>query len=200
MEKSPCKLNLLHCRQKTTTSLWKRNEKGIGKTRKMRPQANSAQYNTQGWDMRGGSEVRRQWEGRGWAAPLCQLIYEPGEMVWQYIYFSTLLKRDFYLQWFESEGQQKPGDVTLMQSDCKWLHEILLFRICAAAWWGRSTVATRCFNFRLILFRSHFSLLLNTRTFFAIRLAEKMHSLFSASHQSENPFPAFFFVTIFTLS
>ena len=42
---------------KTTTSLWNRNEKGIGKTRKMRPQANSAQYNTQGWGMRGGSEV-----------------------------------------------------------------------------------------------------------------------------------------------
>ena len=34
MEKSPCKLNLLHCRQKTTTSLWNRNEKGIGETRK----------------------------------------------------------------------------------------------------------------------------------------------------------------------
>jgi hypothetical protein len=31
MEKSPCKLNLPHCRQKTKTSLWKRNEKGIGK-------------------------------------------------------------------------------------------------------------------------------------------------------------------------
>jgi hypothetical protein len=58
----------------------------------------------------------------------------------------------------------------------------------------------RHFNFRLILFQSHFSLLLNTRTFFAIPLAEKMHSLFSASHQSENPFPAFVFVTIFTLS
>ena len=41
----------------------------------------------------GGSEVKRQWEGRGWAAPLCQLIYEPGEMVWQYIYFSTLIKK-----------------------------------------------------------------------------------------------------------
>ncbi len=39
--------------------------------------------------------------------------------------FQLLLKRDFYLQWFESEGQQKPGDVTLLQSDRKWLHEIL---------------------------------------------------------------------------
>jgi hypothetical protein len=42
-------------------------------------------------------------------------------------------------------------------------------------------------------------LLLYTRTFFATSLAEKMHSLFSASHQSENPFPVFLFVTIFTL-
>jgi hypothetical protein len=50
------------------------------------------------------------------------------------------------------------------------------------------------------LFQSPFSLLLYTRTFFATPLAEKMHSLFSASHQSENLFPAFFFVTIFTLS
>ena len=67
VEKSPCKLNLLHCRQKTTTSLWTRNEKGIGKTRKMRPQANSAQYNTQGWDMKreeGGVKCRDS--GRSW--------------------------------------------------------------------------------------------------------------------------------------
>ncbi len=94
MEKSPCKLNLLLCRQKTTTSLWKRNEKGIGETRKMRRQANSAQYNMQGWDMRGGGvKWRDSGKGRGWAAPLCQLVYEPGEMVWQYIYFSTLIKK-----------------------------------------------------------------------------------------------------------
>ncbi len=45
----------------------------------------------------GGSEVRRQWEGRGWPAPLYQLIYEPGEMVWQYIYFSTLIKKGLLL-------------------------------------------------------------------------------------------------------
>jgi hypothetical protein len=50
-----------------------------------------------------------------------------------------------------------------------------------------------------ILFCSSFSLLLHTRTFFTIPLAEKMHPLFSADHQSEYPFPVFFFVTIFTL-
>ena len=104
MEKSPCKLNLPHCRQKTTTSLWNRTKKGIGKTRKMWPQANNAQYNTQGWDMRGGSEVRRQWEGRVWAAPLYQLISEPGEMVWQYIYFPTLLKKGLLLTVIQIRG------------------------------------------------------------------------------------------------
>jgi hypothetical protein len=44
---------------------------------------------------------------------------------------------------------------------------------------------------------SSFSLLLHTRTFFATPLAEKMHLLLSACHQSENPFPAFFFVANF---
>ena len=48
----------------------------------MRPQANNAQYNTQGCDVRGGGEwSEKTVGGRGWAAPLCQLIYEPGEMV-----------------------------------------------------------------------------------------------------------------------
>jgi hypothetical protein len=54
--------------------LWKRKEKGIGKTRKMRPQANNAQYNTQGWDVGGGGEVRRQWEGGG-GRLLCANLY-----------------------------------------------------------------------------------------------------------------------------
>ncbi len=76
MEKSPCKLNLLHCRQKTMTSLWKRNEKGIGKTRKMRPQANSAQYNAQAWDMRGGG-VKWGDSGRGGGGRLlCTNLYK----------------------------------------------------------------------------------------------------------------------------
>ena len=89
---------------KNTTSLWNRNEKGIGETRKMRPQANNAQYNTQGWDMRGGgSEVRRQWEGGG-GRLLCANLYEPGEMVWQYIYFSTLLKKGLLLTMIRLRG------------------------------------------------------------------------------------------------
>jgi hypothetical protein len=52
-------------------------------------------------------------------------------------------------------------------------------------------------NFQLTLFNLPFSLLLHIRTFFATPLAEKMHLLFSANHQSENPFPAFFFVINF---
>ena len=44
-----CKINRAGDKDR---SLWKRDEKGIGKTRTMRPQANSAQYNTQGWDMK----------------------------------------------------------------------------------------------------------------------------------------------------
>ncbi len=76
MEKSPCKLNLLHCRQKTTTSLWKRKEKGIGRTRKMRPQANSAQYNTQGWDVRGGGGWSEETVGGGGGAAPFVLTYK----------------------------------------------------------------------------------------------------------------------------
>jgi hypothetical protein len=33
--------------------------------KELQPQANNAQYNTQGWDV--GGEVRRQWEGGGGA-------------------------------------------------------------------------------------------------------------------------------------
>jgi hypothetical protein len=60
------------------------NEKGIGKNG-IAATGYNAQYNTQGWNV-GGEGVK--WEdsggGGGRAAPLCQLIYEPGEMVWQY--------------------------------------------------------------------------------------------------------------------
>ncbi len=100
----------------------KQERKWDWRNKEMRPQANNAQYNMQGWDVGGEGGVKWEDSGREGVAHLCQLIYEPGEMV----YFSTLLKRDFYLLRFKSEGQQKPGDVTLMQSDCKWLHEILL--------------------------------------------------------------------------
>ncbi len=41
----------------------------------------------------GGVKWRDSGRGRRWTAPLCQLISEPGEMVWQYIYFSTLIKK-----------------------------------------------------------------------------------------------------------
>ncbi len=45
----------------------------------------------------GGGGSEETVGGKGWAAPLCQLIYEPGEMVRQYIYFSTLIKKGLLL-------------------------------------------------------------------------------------------------------
>ncbi len=83
-KKSLCKLNSLHCHQKTTTSLWKLEWKGNWRKKELRPQANNAQYNTQGWNVEGGERVKWEDSGGGGAASLCQLIYEPGEMVWQY--------------------------------------------------------------------------------------------------------------------
>ncbi len=61
---------------KTTTSLWKLERKGNWKNKDMRPRANNAQYNTQGWDVGGGgrSEVRWQWEGEG-GRLLCANLY-----------------------------------------------------------------------------------------------------------------------------
>ncbi len=50
---------------------------------------------------------------------------------------------------------------------------------------------------QLTLFVLFFSSLLLSRTFFAIPLAEKMHPLFSASHQFKIISPAFSFVMIF---
>jgi hypothetical protein len=94
--------------------------------KELQPQANNAQYNTQGWDV--GGEVRRQWEGGGGGRRLLYANLYMSRVKW---YDNThncliLLKRDFYLLRFKSEGQQKPGDVTLMQSDCKWLPRMLL--------------------------------------------------------------------------
>ncbi len=67
--------NLLHCRQKPQP-LCETIEKGIGETRKCghRLIMHSITHRDEMW----GGGGRRQWEGRG---GLCQLIYEPGEMV-----------------------------------------------------------------------------------------------------------------------
>jgi len=54
------------------------------------------------------------------------------------------------------------------------------------------------FNFAINLFRSSFSPLLHTRTFFAIPLAEKMSPFFLLIINLKILFTAFFFVTIFT--
>ncbi len=60
-KKSLCELNLLHCHL-TTTSLWKLERKGNWRKKELQPQANNAQYNTQGWDV-GGEGVK--WEDSG---------------------------------------------------------------------------------------------------------------------------------------
>ncbi len=93
MEKSPCKLNLLHCRQKPRPLCETGTKRKLEKQGKCGHRLIMHSITRRGEIWGGGSEVRIQWEGRGWAAPLCQLMYEPGEMVWQYIYFSTLIKK-----------------------------------------------------------------------------------------------------------
>jgi hypothetical protein len=45
--------------------------------KELRPQANNAQYNTQG----GGGRCEKRVGGGGRAAPLHKLIYEPGKIV-----------------------------------------------------------------------------------------------------------------------
>jgi hypothetical protein len=132
--------------------------------------------------------------------------------------FSILLKRNFYLLRFKSEGQQRPGDVSLMQSDCKWLqlnapltlrasylplpppssspssHTCPLSPSSLIQHMVHRGVSTQLplitiigiLNLQLTFF-ALFSLLLHTRTFFAIPLAEKMHPLFQLI-VTENPF------------
>ena len=79
-KKSPCKLNSLHCRQKTTTSLWKLERKGNWRKRNCGHRLIMHSITRR----EGGVGVK--WEdsgGGGRAAPLHKLIYEPGEIVWQ---------------------------------------------------------------------------------------------------------------------
>jgi hypothetical protein len=98
--------------------------------KELRPQANNAQYNTQGWDVGGGggwSEKKVGGREEGGGRLLYANLYMSRVKWYDNTHnYSNLLKRDFYLQRFKSERQQKPGDVTLMQSDCKWLHRMLL--------------------------------------------------------------------------
>jgi hypothetical protein len=79
-KKSLCKLNSLHCRQKNHNLIVKTGTKRELEKKEMRPQANNAQYNTQG---EGGWGWSEKTVGGGRAAPLHKLLYEPGEIVWQ---------------------------------------------------------------------------------------------------------------------
>ncbi len=73
-KKSLCKLKSLQCRQKTTTSLWNLERKRELEKKELRPRANNAQYNTQGW---GG--VKRS-EGMGGG----------GRLLYSHLYMSRL--------------------------------------------------------------------------------------------------------------
>jgi hypothetical protein len=73
------------------------NEKGIGE-KELQPQANNAQYNTQGENGVGGwGEVRRQWGEGGRRLLYTNLYLSRVNSMTMLINFSILLKRDFYL-------------------------------------------------------------------------------------------------------
>jgi hypothetical protein len=104
------------------------NEKGIGEKRNC------------GHRLIMHSITRREKEGGGWGwsektvggggtgGSFTQTYVWAGwNSMTMHINFSILLlKRDFYLLQFKSKGQQKPGDVSPMQSDYKCLHWMLL--------------------------------------------------------------------------
>ncbi len=80
-KKSLCKLNSLHCHQKTTTSLWKLERKRDWRKREFcghRLIMHSITRREGGWGWSGKTVG-----GGGRAAPSHKLIYEPGEIVWQ---------------------------------------------------------------------------------------------------------------------
>ena len=103
MEKSPYKLNLLHCRQNHDLFM-KRNERETGRTRKNAVIliVHSITRRGEMWRGGGGCEVKGQWGG---TAPLYQLISGMGEMVWQCIYFPTLIKKGTF-----TYSDSNPGD------------------------------------------------------------------------------------------
>ena len=93
MKKSLCKLNL----PQPLCENW--NEKELEK-KEMQPQANNAQYNTQGWDMKGGGGVKWGDSGRGGGGRLlCANLYMSRVKWYDNTYtFQLLLKKGFYLQ------------------------------------------------------------------------------------------------------
>ena len=103
MEKSPYKLNLLHCRQNHNLFMnmkWKGN--GKNKENAVKLIVHSITRRGEMW--RGGGGVKWR-DGGGGAAPLYQLISGLGEMVWQYIYFPTLIKKGTF-----TYSDSNPGD------------------------------------------------------------------------------------------
>ncbi len=80
-KKSLCKLNSLHCRQKTTTSLRKLEWKG--NWRKGNCGHRLIMHSITRREKGGGGWCEKTLGGGGRVAPLHKLIYEPGEIAWQ---------------------------------------------------------------------------------------------------------------------
>ncbi len=90
---------------KTTTSLWKRMEGELEQQGKYGHRLIVHGITRRGEIWRGGGGWNEEAVGgRGGAAPSCQLISEPGGMVWQYIYFSTLIKKGLLLTVIQIQG------------------------------------------------------------------------------------------------
>ena len=103
MEKSPYELNLLHCRQNHNffmNTRWKGN--GKNKENAVKLIVHSITHRGEMWRGRGGAWSKGTVGGG--AAPLYQLISGLGEMVWQYIYFPTLIKKGLLLTVIRIQG------------------------------------------------------------------------------------------------
>ena len=130
MEKSPCNLNLLHCRQNHNLFM-KRNERE-NKENAVRLIVHSITHRGEMW--RGGGAWSEGMAGGGGAAPLYQLISGMGEMVWQYINFPTLtpLKKGLLLTVIQIQGiaeARRCGAVAVRSQVITWNSTLTLYAL-----------------------------------------------------------------------
>ncbi len=193
--------------------------------KELQPQANNAQYNTQG----GGGCEKRVRGGAGGSFTQTY-IWAGWNSMTLHTNFQLWLKRGFFLRWSISEGQQKPGDVaeaarlqvimltaplTLRASylplppfsSSPFSHRLppLSPSACYTAHGIQGCFKTTSFdknywhfNFAINPSCPSFSSLLFSRTFFAIPLAEKMHLLFLLTNNPKSFLPLFPLLQFFT--
>ena len=130
MEKSPYKLNLLHCRQNHNLFM-KRNERENKKNEEnaVRLIVHSITHRDEMW--RGGGVWSEGTVGGG-AAPLYQLISGLGEMVWQYINFPTLIKKGLLLTVIRIQGTaeaRRCGAVAVRSQVITWSSTLTLYAL-----------------------------------------------------------------------